>query len=360
MAYFATALLTIGAIVLAYFTDSLPTWYTNELDRRVISHSYRKLPTWIRKTPRGQQLVTGLAILIGALAQQCQVKILEFQIAVALAWFSTTTHLATLIMLREYFVKHPIVRRYRIAGILAILILLFFSLMASQIIGSGMYPGVPLQCIFLGSPVPQSASKKFCPTLHDIQYLSYGYTKFSASFSILLPVFTTVSLVSTYVYAMVQLRHKTGDETAARRFFVVAYLRFFVPHSNELRSRGMLQKQTLDALVANSMAKRRISRLKSMEQTRAPVRLCSGLHYFYPSSFLSTFTSVAFTFSHGVTSTIVARWNSTVAIAANSNTVDFGQLVFLLLLAIPFLTAIEAVYGKYCLRRFELHSADLG
>jgi len=47
-----------------------------------------------------QQLATGLAILIAAIANQCTLSPPEFRIAFSLAWFSTTTHLATLDSLR--------------------------------------------------------------------------------------------------------------------------------------------------------------------------------------------------------------------------------------------------------------------
>lgn len=49
-----------------------------------------------------QQLVTGLAILITAYVQRCEMYGYNFSVVATLAWLSSTTHLSTLAVLHEY------------------------------------------------------------------------------------------------------------------------------------------------------------------------------------------------------------------------------------------------------------------
>ncbi|KAF2027973.1 hypothetical protein EK21DRAFT_70824 [Setomelanomma holmii] len=73
-----------------------------------------------------QQLVVGLAILIAAIIGQCTLSVSEFQVAFALAWFSTTTHFATLDSLRQYFKHHETIRNWRIFGMFVLMILFLY------------------------------------------------------------------------------------------------------------------------------------------------------------------------------------------------------------------------------------------
>lgn len=59
---------------------------------------------------RGQQLVTGLAVLIAGNTRLCTRSIYHFKIILALAWFSSTTHLSTVAVLRVYLTCHPKIR----------------------------------------------------------------------------------------------------------------------------------------------------------------------------------------------------------------------------------------------------------
>lgn len=163
--YFASAVFAVVAIVLAYITDSLPLWYLTSLDRRLITHTRNKLPffsPWIEATSRDkrvdgfarfawalsdQQLVTGLALLISAFINTIQATNFEFGIIVALAWFSSTTHLATLNMLKDYFVQRRVIRKYRIAGMIMILISLSFAFISSTF-PMLAYSGLTFQCLF--------------------------------------------------------------------------------------------------------------------------------------------------------------------------------------------------------------------
>jgi len=149
-AFLTSALLTVLAILYGYLSDSLPDVYLNETDRAIIDYFqrrprwlhrmvsffgfplvvYRKISRRIQSDPSNpesthigrqkreeavtkfvlalsdQQLATGLAVIIGAMANQCTLTHYDFNMTFSLAWFSATTHLATLDCLRDYFEKH--------------------------------------------------------------------------------------------------------------------------------------------------------------------------------------------------------------------------------------------------------------
>jgi hypothetical protein len=79
-----------------------------------------------------QQLVTGIAILVAVYVKNCSISVYSFQIAASLAWFSCTTHLSTLTVLRNYFDTHQKVRTWRVVAMLALLFLLVFSMVLSH------------------------------------------------------------------------------------------------------------------------------------------------------------------------------------------------------------------------------------
>ena len=118
-----TALLVFIAIVLVYPTDSLPVESQNRVDAIVVEHArhwlkfrvpkesvQRKLRIKRRRDAllhfilalSDQQLVTGLATLITAFAQRCNISVYYFNLVVALAWFSSTTHLRGPASIRFY------------------------------------------------------------------------------------------------------------------------------------------------------------------------------------------------------------------------------------------------------------------
>ena len=71
-----------------------------------------------------QQLVTGLAILIAGVSHQGSFTRYEWVAIHNLAWFSSTTHLATLDVLGSHFRSQRNVRAARTFGIIAFLLLL--------------------------------------------------------------------------------------------------------------------------------------------------------------------------------------------------------------------------------------------
>jgi hypothetical protein len=74
-----------------------------------------------------QQLVTGPAIILAALVQHCQLSVYEFQVVNSLAFLSSTKHLATLVMLRQYLRENKVVRNIRVTAMVLNLGLLIYT-----------------------------------------------------------------------------------------------------------------------------------------------------------------------------------------------------------------------------------------
>jgi hypothetical protein len=71
--------------------------------------------------------------------------------------------------------------------------------------------------------------------------------------------------------------------------------------------------------------------------------LCFGA---YPRSYLQLIAALFFFLSHGVSQVVATRWGDyQVDLRRDSNTMEFGQIVPLILLIIPLLAAAEIFYG---------------
>ena len=92
-----------------------------------------------------QQLVTGLAILIAGSTRPCAISGHHFDIIAALGWFSSTVHLSTLAVLRDYLMNNPIMRNWRVVGMVAMLV---FLVLAQTMVLAKSESTVPAVCVF--------------------------------------------------------------------------------------------------------------------------------------------------------------------------------------------------------------------
>ena len=74
-----------------------------------------------------QQIVTGLAIFIIGFSKHCELSSYHFIVIMALGWFSFTTHLSTLSVLQGYLEDRPGQKMFRLLGIIATFLLLVIS-----------------------------------------------------------------------------------------------------------------------------------------------------------------------------------------------------------------------------------------
>jgi hypothetical protein len=90
--------------------------------------------------------MTGLAVLLAGVSEPEKLSGYEFTVVSSLAWFSTTTQLTTLIVLRTYMKTHGIARGLRVVGMLLILILLVYSVVFTV---SALDDPTPFECAFV-------------------------------------------------------------------------------------------------------------------------------------------------------------------------------------------------------------------
>ena len=165
--FLATAYMTLSIVCLYYFVNYVPKEFMNRIDQGILSFLWRKArsqpshiwePTLRRAvlTFSDQQIVTGLAILIGGYAQlPYGLSSYHWQIVVYLAWFSSVTHLTTLTFLRRYFRENPEARLWRTLLMFSMVSLLVIALIPTG--DGGWYlanvnnkfrSGIPALCYF--------------------------------------------------------------------------------------------------------------------------------------------------------------------------------------------------------------------
>ncbi|PSN64274.1 hypothetical protein BS50DRAFT_68578 [Corynespora cassiicola Philippines] len=363
-AFLVSALLAILAIVYGYLSDSLPDWYLNETDRTVIASFQALLPSeentekirliyekikWIfllgrkpsphRKLTRrqrqelvtrfilalsDQQLATGLALLIAAIANQCTLSVWEFQLAFSLAWFSSTTHLATLDCLREYFINHGVVRNWRVFGMIVLLGLLIYSLILST---ASIDETLPVQCTFyyfgeksLYSDVPL-----------DI------YTILSASLTLIL-------LVTSYI-VRIKWSYKRVDGKATLFERTLFKMRTW-QHAKKYRPTLEEQNYVVEEAVSERQSyirRRQLERIRNSSGFKRHWLITARASAIYSESFLSLGPMLTFMVSFGFTQLYLNRWHSGTSVEID-NSMSIGQITPLILLILPVFAVAESYY----------------
>ena len=344
-AFFTTAALTFLFIILGYLSDSLYEDCLNELDRNItrvtkawiawIVHCVRK-PSNINPTGKArarkealvrfiltlsdQQLVTGLAILSGGLGNMYSLTGFEFSIVVSLAWFSSTTHLATLDALQHYFRSHKLVRNIRIFGMVSVLILLSFSYFVSWF--SDIFLSRPIQCFFQEG----SVSDYFEDPLNVLNFVA----------SILV-----IWLIWLGYFCRIQA--SCSEHKAASYWLVLPVWKVWVAW---LQHRP---KPSCNEIYAEYRAEKRIKSRHRQGRATGPWKWMTMifLGFEYEESFLSTLPWVAFSFAYGVTQIWQSWHDISSPLPAEASRMGFAQYVSVFLLFLPILAALEAYNGQF-------------
>ena len=381
--FLITALITIASIVYGYLSDSLPRWYLNEVDEAVIKkfrashaskfllpwmyaswHSLKNLVRAVVRKPRklhskpvdrdkrvealtqfvlalsDQQLVTGLAILFVAVGSRCKISIYEFLIVDCLAWFSSTTHLATLDVLRDYFIRNQMVRNIRIVGMVTMVILLSVGIVVLTRYSDDR-AAMPLQCAISSVSESMNNIAVILVTMILLQFLIFSY---SSRFGHLFDDQRTQNEKSysnreRLLRQVILLRHPKLNVDAAS---IRAIIKTVVSERRAEARERLLSK--IDFRRVNSAPFYTLIRI--------------GLHG-YLDSFLSNIPASLFGLSFGISQLSVARWSNPPSLTEDADKLSFGQIVSLLLLILPVLAAAEIYYGKCNADFYALHcSAD--
>jgi hypothetical protein len=273
-----------------------------------------------------QQLVTGLAILLGAVANLNTLSWYEFSVALSLSWFSSTTHLATLDVLQEYFRLHAVIRNWRVGGMISVLILLTFALLTVSVTGGYGSP-VPLACYFSKYSVYPGLEQVNIdpnPIVLAANCLTL-YVLLSGYFLRIKTLYATSHILYWHIWKMT-----TGRFSVQRLHLSV-----------------MEHRDIFDAAMNVYESSLRQKNLEKVYGATGWKRWYFIGFYRYDESFLSKLPIVAFSFTYGLSQVVVFRWiNHPPQLSPSVKSMNFGQITALFLLVLPIFAATEIYYGN--------------
>lgn len=234
------------------------------------------------------------------------------------AWFSSTTHLATITVLPRYFYENKTMRNIRAILMVGFALLLVCS---QVLVYSANLIDAPYEFYF-GCPM----ARKFHLYSVDLLY----------------PITTITWLVFVYTNRLVFLYTKPQDRSSTRSWIYTVVA----------RKRGL----TLPMSVSQGFDERIRHTHSAFPETqeRNPVA-GEKLLFLATRSFVNSFfweiLWLCFSASYGI-SMVTFRWEDSRYSIDDTSDLDhwgFGQLIPLCFLVLPILTGIEAYTGMYCL-----------
>ena len=344
--FVGTAAITFFAIVVGYFTRSLPETLFNRVDFLILEDaeaagrritkvfgretSYTTYESGVMQaeevqaatnrsealrafilTLSDQQLVTGLAILIAGFSKYCSISTYHFNIAASLAWFSSTTHLSTLAVLRDYLISHHTIRTWRVASMFSMLCLLFPAVLVSW---SYSLVGRPVQCAF------------------DKISVSVNFINLASTFVVL------VYLITIYGNKFVAL-YSTGSNLSMGSWFALKMRQKF----EEFECGPSVRHDDKLIQCANTLSSSRSWVNPSRRYIEMSILILPELE----GSFFWQILLLVFGHVYGITRIYLNRWMYTpdFGVEGDQNTMGFGQYVALLFLTLPLMAAREAYDG---------------
>ena len=134
LAFVLTAYITFSLVVIGYGFGCIPDESLGTLDRRLFKIKSRTSPVWTYVLEKvvlmlsDQQIITGIAILAAGYVKRCSISVYHYQVVVYLSWMSSSTHLVTLTVLRRYLREARSIRNWRVAGMSVLFVMLFVGL----------------------------------------------------------------------------------------------------------------------------------------------------------------------------------------------------------------------------------------
>jgi uncharacterized membrane protein len=337
-AFCVTSVGTLAAIVVGYFLDLIrdegPYGLLNDLDIRIIQWSksfsrHQGSPSQPNKSINkislrdalerfvlalsDQQIITGLAICIIGYSKHCYMSTYHFFVIIALAWFSSTTHLSTLTLLHHYLFQHAGLKYTRLVGMFALYIMLFVGLLV-------LYTSRPFQ-------VPVQCRLKFI-SLSGNQRLSYLT-------AILLFFFLTITYISKFV------------KLCFPGYSVVTKLVFRNQHDDSRLQTSDFRRRYYTDRLANLSRSKSSNIFKLAQKYRI---IFNFVYLEFLDSFLWQIVWLFFGNFYGIRQLYWAKYfvgqQITLEPHDGENSLNFGQLLTLLILVLPVLAAIEAFFGR--------------
>lgn len=325
-------------MIIGYISDSVQKVLLNDLDVFIIEHAKRKIAALRRLSgnealdddPQPEeaaaarrealiqfvlilsdtQFVTGLAMLISGVASQKSLSGFEFSVVLSLAWFSSTTHLATLDVLMNYLQARGILRNFRVAGMITLLGFLVYAQFINLEISDY---SLPVQCVFSSQT-------------------SIDYT--SDALFIIIFLLQIFPIVSQY-FSSIQCLY-LADGSLLYGWKWLKWHLFPKSHPSDV---------AFGELFAEYRASLRLRRLENIKRSSGPFRLLRIGLYSYLDSFLSTIPTIGYSFSFGLSVIVTSRFLNAPELSPDSSHMGFGQVMPLFLLCLPFLSGGEILYG---------------
>ena len=278
-----------------------------------------------------QPLITGLGVLNASFTTRYSMSFYHFKIISALAWFSSTAHLSTLSVLQVYLIEHPSIRNWRVAGMLCMLAMLIFVQIVSS---SGQDNSLPVQCA-LRSPYPHAggAVRNFMDYLSLVWITGFLLINYSDR---IIRLYSYDADFNVLDWALKKWKRRTPSS-----IMVLPTIIFRASRNSEIEAgeacRSMKERNRMAKLAL-------IEGRNRMRYSRVVLWVYTEMGHAFLSEIFTLIFSVAF----GVTQIVCAR-NVNVpgqGLAQNQNSMTFGQILPLLLIALPFLQAGEVYHGK--------------
>ena len=282
-----------------------------------------------------QQLVVGLAVLIAGFVNTCSMSIYHFKIVASLAWFSSTTHLATLGVLLTYLINHPTVRDWRVVAMLLLLLMLIVAQLPALSFHDN---SLPVFCWYSSRPIQPG--------------LAY--------------IATSGFLVMRYTERIARLYTWDADWTISGFVIeilvkkVLARSDYREPSYKEIVKEGIdahLSAREISEMIRAEREKIRFDHFETVMKTEhSPLKshLLATLFVAqeFSFSFLSQVLIIVFEIAYGFAQTMISRSNMPRnGIEGDQNKMGFGQLVPLFLLLLPGLAIGELYFGEFDLRK---------
>ncbi|KAH8752416.1 hypothetical protein BGZ57DRAFT_965715 [Hyaloscypha finlandica] len=338
VAFVASAYITVILVIIYYLLGSQKS--TSPVDKAIVKgfsnlwttcfdQDLKPTDQWIDAIKEAilsfsdQQLVTGIGMLVSGYTQlRCSLDLYHWQIVVYLTWFSSLTHMTTLSALRHYFHEQPTLAYWRVFFMGCTIVLLATSLIPTGY-ASGDEPivlAIPAQCLY---------SAKSVLRVRDALSSTY-YFDFLSPFNTALIVLAILYLTFSYISRVVAIFEKPAS--------TAIYL---------LRSKPgyYLKKRILSLKLLSEDPGTRFGRgiwSLLLLLLKACYILLKVMFDLGQSMLLEIFWLIA-GLAWG-TLRLISTW--TAAHPEDETVWSFGQVLALLLLALPFLSLSENLFKK--------------
>jgi hypothetical protein len=267
-----------------------------------------------------QQLITGFAILMtGWIVYRDHLDGAHFALVIYLSCLSSTSHLAAIITLRQYFYDNVVLMELRVLCVMSFAILFGFALFLSATTG-------PFTIIWYLIPeadrnkIPASMQRALSTT--PVYWLLYA-----GVYHINRPADSSAILKKLYDWIVLVPSQWIGR--------CVSRPLSFVPYRFSAKSNARLRKYAVYARAT----------------IRYLILLTPGSLFLLQILFASISVALVLAqkFSPGDPDSHVCSLNST-----DENKMGYGQILAFLLLGLPLIAAIEAINGKHSFQRTDL------